>query len=92
MFAGQGLGLGARECERTVASGLRAGIDQPREIAISWLALQRFDVITVVRLGGPRIRPVPEFAPTGSAGFLLDRYGLSPDGIATPLRDDPDPD
>jgi transketolase len=25
---------------------------------------------------------VPEFAPTGSAGFLLDRYGMSPEGIA----------
>jgi transketolase len=29
-----------------------------------------------------RILGVPEFAPTGSAGFLLDRYGMSPDGIA----------
>jgi len=29
---------------------------------------------------------VPEFAPTGSAGFLLDRYGMSPDGIAGSAR------
>jgi transketolase len=29
---------------------------------------------------------VPEFAPTGSAGFLLDRYGMSPDGIADAAR------
>jgi transketolase len=29
---------------------------------------------------------VPEFAPTGSAGFLLDRYGMSPDGIAEAAR------
>ena len=29
---------------------------------------------------------IPEFAPTGSAGYLLDRYGLSPDGIATAAR------
>jgi transketolase len=29
---------------------------------------------------------VPEFAPTGSAGFLLDRYGMSPAGIAEAAR------
>jgi transketolase len=29
---------------------------------------------------------VPEFAPTGSAGFLLDRYGMSPEGIADAAR------
>jgi transketolase len=29
-----------------------------------------------------KILGVPEFAPTGSAGFLLDRYGMSPEGIA----------
>lgn len=29
---------------------------------------------------------VPEFAPTGSAGFLLDRYGMSPEGIAGSAR------
>ena len=29
---------------------------------------------------------VPEFAPTGSAGFLLDRYGMSPEGIADDAR------
>ena len=29
---------------------------------------------------------VPEFAPTGSAGFLLDRYGMSPEGIAAAAR------
>jgi transketolase len=29
---------------------------------------------------------IPEFAPTGSAGYLLDRYGMSPDGIATAAR------
>jgi transketolase len=29
---------------------------------------------------------VPEFAPTGSAGFLLDRYGMSPGGIADAAR------
>lgn len=29
---------------------------------------------------------VPEFAPTGSAGFLLDRYGMSVDGIADAAR------
>ena len=34
-----------------------------------------------------RILGVPEFAPTGSAGFLLDRYGMSPDGIAEAARD-----
>ncbi|WP_432885745.1 transketolase family protein [Kribbella sp. CA-245084] len=28
----------------------------------------------------------PEFAPTGSAGYLLDRYGLSPEGIADAAR------
>ncbi|MER7246281.1 transketolase C-terminal domain-containing protein [Kribbella sp. NPDC000426] len=28
----------------------------------------------------------PEFAPTGSAGYLLDRYGLSADGIADAAR------
>lgn len=29
---------------------------------------------------------VPEFAPTGSAGYLLDRYGMSPNGIADAAR------
>jgi transketolase len=29
---------------------------------------------------------VSEFAPTGSAGFLLDRYGMSPEGIADAAR------
>jgi transketolase len=29
---------------------------------------------------------VPEFAPTGSAAYLLDRYGMSPDGIAGAAR------
>jgi transketolase len=33
-----------------------------------------------------RILGVPEFAPTGSAGFLLDRYGMSPEGIAKSAR------
>ncbi len=33
-----------------------------------------------------RILGVPEFAPTGSAGFLLDRYGMSPEGIAGAAR------
>jgi transketolase len=30
---------------------------------------------------------VPEFAPTGSAAYLLDRYGMSPSGIAEAARD-----
>jgi transketolase len=29
---------------------------------------------------------IPEFAPTGSAAFLLDRYGMSPEGIAESAR------
>jgi transketolase len=29
---------------------------------------------------------VPEFAPTGSAAYLLDRYGMSPDAIAEAAR------
>ncbi|MGP3917237.1 transketolase family protein [Nonomuraea sp. 10N515B] len=29
---------------------------------------------------------IPEFAPTGSAAFLLDRYGMSPEGIAEAAR------
>ncbi|MEV6281490.1 transketolase C-terminal domain-containing protein [Kribbella sp. NPDC051770] len=29
---------------------------------------------------------IPEFAPTGSAAYLLDRYGLSADGIAAAAR------
>lgn len=33
-----------------------------------------------------RILGVPEFAPTGSAAYLLDRYGMSPDGIADAAR------
>jgi hypothetical protein len=32
--AGQDLGLGLTECERTVASGLSAGMEQPRGMAI----------------------------------------------------------
>lgn len=34
-----------------------------------------------------RILGVPEFAPTGSAGYLLDRYGMSPAGIADAARE-----
>ncbi|WP_114560737.1 transketolase family protein [Desertihabitans aurantiacus] len=34
-----------------------------------------------------RILGIPEFAPTGSAGFLLDRYGMSPEGIAESARE-----
>jgi transketolase len=33
-----------------------------------------------------KILGVPEFAPTGSASYLLDRYGMSPDGIAEAAR------
>jgi len=33
-----------------------------------------------------KILGVPEFAPTGSAAFLLDRYGMSPEGIAQAAR------
>ncbi|GAA3161832.1 transketolase family protein [Nonomuraea salmonea] len=29
---------------------------------------------------------IPEFAPTGSAAYLLDRYGMSPEGIADAAR------
>ena len=35
---------------------------------------------------GSTILGFPEFAPTGSAGFLLDRYGMSPEGIADSAR------
>jgi transketolase len=34
-----------------------------------------------------RILGVPEFAPTGSAAYLLDRYGMSPGGIADAARE-----
>jgi len=34
-----------------------------------------------------KILGIPEFAPTGSAGFLLDRYGMSPSGIADAARE-----
>jgi transketolase len=33
-----------------------------------------------------KILGFPHFAPTGSAGFLLDHYGMSPDGIADAAR------
>ena len=33
-----------------------------------------------------KILGIPEFAPTGSAEFLLDRYGMSPTGIADAAR------
>jgi transketolase len=33
-----------------------------------------------------RILGIPQFAPTGSAGYLLDHYGMSPDGIAEAAR------
>ncbi|MGH3490719.1 MAG: transketolase C-terminal domain-containing protein, partial [Actinopolymorphaceae bacterium] len=29
---------------------------------------------------------IPEFAPTGSASYLLDHYGMSPEGIAEAAR------
>jgi transketolase len=43
---------------------------------------------TVVQHHPTRVRILgePEFAPTGSAGFLLNRYGMSPDGIAEAAR------
>ena len=43
---------------------------------------------TVVQHHPTRVTLVgfPEFAPTGSAGFLLDRYGMSPAGIAEAAR------
>ncbi|WP_419998981.1 transketolase family protein [Streptomyces boninensis] len=34
-----------------------------------------------------RMLGVPAFAPTGSAGFLLDHFGLNADGIAAAVRD-----
>ena len=33
-----------------------------------------------------KILGVPEFAPTGSAGYLLDRYGMSLEGITEAAR------
>jgi hypothetical protein len=33
MDAGLRLGLGERECERTIASGMSAGMEQPRSLA-----------------------------------------------------------
>ena len=33
-----------------------------------------------------KILGFPQFAPTGSAGFLLDHYGMSPEGIADAAR------
>jgi transketolase len=33
-----------------------------------------------------KILGFPHFAPTGSAGFLLDHYGMSPEGIADAAR------
>src|SRR5690349_437547 len=33
-----------------------------------------------------KILGFPQFAPTGSAGFLLDHYGMSPEGIAETAR------
>ncbi|MEU4217419.1 transketolase C-terminal domain-containing protein [Actinoplanes sp. NPDC026623] len=43
---------------------------------------------TVVKHHPTRVQilGVPEFAPTGSAAFLLDRYGMSPEGIADNAR------
>ena len=53
--------------EATVAGGLGSAVAE-----------------TVVQTHPTKIKilGVPEFAPTGSAGFLLDRYGMSPEGIA----------
>jgi transketolase len=33
-----------------------------------------------------KILGFPEFAPTGSAAYLLDRYGMSAEGIAQAAR------
>jgi transketolase len=33
-----------------------------------------------------KILGIPEFAPTGSAAYLLDRYGMAPEGIADTAR------
>jgi transketolase len=33
-----------------------------------------------------KILGFPQFAPTGSAGYLLDHYGMSPEGIAEAAR------
>jgi transketolase len=40
------------------------------------------EVVTAHHPTRVTILGVPEFAPTGSAGYLLDRYGMSPEGIA----------
>ena len=70
----------------------------PRQATIGGVSLSRLATVagglggavaeTVVQHHPTRmaILGVGEFAPTGSAGFLLDRYGMSPDGIAQAAR------
>ena len=64
-----------------------AGIVTAEEATVSG-ALGGAVAETVVQAHPTKIKilGVPEFAPTGSAGFLLDRYGMSPEGIAEAAR------
>jgi len=45
------------------------------------------EVVVQQQLVPMTILGVTEFAPTGSASYLLDRYGMSPEGIAGSARD-----
>jgi transketolase len=76
------------DVEAVVAAARETGGIVTAEEATSIGALGGAVAETVVEHHPTRVKilGVPEFAPTGSAGYLLDRYGMSPSGIADAAR------
>ena len=70
-----------------IANAIPAGVP-PQAAAAARDTLGGAVAETVVQHHPARVSILgfPEFAPTGSAGYLLDRYGLSADGIADAAR------
>jgi transketolase len=77
------------DVEAVVAAARETGGIVTAEEATTVGALGGAVAETVVEHHPTRVRilGVPEFAPTGSAGYLLDRYGMSPGGIADAARE-----
>ena len=76
------------DVDAVVAAARETGGIVTAEEATTFGALGGAVAETVVEHHPTRVKilGVPEFAPTGSAGYLLDRYGMSPSGIADAAR------
>ncbi len=68
-------------------TGGGGGSSPPRKPASTAGWAERWPVVVQHLPARVTILGVPEFAPTGSAGFLLDRYGMSPDRITAAARE-----